>query len=138
MGIPRVRAERPLADDSHHRDAGVSGIDQRTNAITKVKPQHEYRIILRPTVDHLLGSGNVMIDAQKMGDFLGIPRAKVYQLVGTDRIPLPVHLGLGRSPRWSVYELLEWVEAGCPRREEWIEQRGWSGWARRPGHRLLW
>ena len=43
-------------------------------------------------------------------------------------LPLPVRLGLGKSYRWSILELAEWVEAGCPRRRKWIEMRGHSGW----------
>ena len=103
-----------------------------------VKPQHEYRNILQPSIDRLLGAGQLLIDAQTMSEFLGIERSKTYQLMGTDRMPLPIHLGFGGTPRWSVLELLEWVEAGCPGRGDWIDHRGWSGWARERSHGLPW
>lgn len=103
-----------------------------------VKPQHKFKVIIQPSIDRLLGMNKLLIDAALMGEFLGIPRLKVYQLLGTDRIPLPINLGFGRAPRWSIFELLEWVEAGCPGRGEWIDLRGWSGRVRRYGHGLLW
>ena len=100
--------------------------------------QVEYSVILKPSVEYLQRCGKLLLDTQEMADFLRVPRVKVPRLVYTDRIPLPLRLGLGRCLRWSVLELLEWVAAGCPRRTEWIEQRGWSGWARRRGYGLLW
>lgn len=90
----------------------------------------EYRVVLRPSVDKLIVPERVMIGVAQMAAFLGVSRMNVYKLIGTDRIPSPIRLGLGNCVRWSVFELLEWVEAGCPRRADWIEQRGWSGWAR--------
>jgi predicted DNA-binding transcriptional regulator AlpA len=94
------------------------------------KRKIEYRVIIKPSVERLLAHGKLMVNAEHMADFLGVTRMKVHELTGTDRIPLPIHLGLGKCARWSVFELLEWVESGCPRRVAWIEQRGWSGWAR--------
>lgn len=83
---------------------------------------------LRPSVDRLGGSGALLLDGEQMAGFLGVEVKVLRQLVYTDRIPLPVSLGLGRCLRWSVVELLEWVEAGCPRRSDWITRRGQSGW----------
>jgi len=91
----------------------------------------EYTVILRPSVDWLLRNDALMIDTAGMAAFLGVPTRKANQLVFSDRIPLPCRLGLGNCPRWSVLELLEWVEAGCPRRGKWIEIRGSSGSYRR-------
>jgi predicted DNA-binding transcriptional regulator AlpA len=36
-------------------------------------------------------------------------------------IPQPVRIG--RSTLWRLDELRRWVEAGCPRRDEWEAQR---------------
>ena len=91
----------------------------------------EYTVILKPSVEALVRSGKLLIDAKDMGNFLGVPATKVRQLAYTDRIPLPMRLGLGKVVRWSVLELLDWVGAGCPRRGQWIEMHGSSGWARR-------
>lgn len=88
----------------------------------------EYRNVLRPSVEYLEGCGRLMLDTKEVAEFLGIPSKVMSQLVYTDRVPLPCRLGLGKCFRWSVLELLEWVEAGCPRRTEWIRMRGSTGW----------
>lgn len=91
-------------------------------------PPSNLRHIIRPDTAFLRESGKLLLTTRDMALFLQIPRAAVQQLSYSDRIPLPLHLGLGRLPRWSVFELLEWTEAGCPRRSQWIELRGTSGW----------
>jgi len=87
----------------------------------------EYAHILKPDVDYLRNSGTLFLNSKQMAEFLKIPRPVLTQLVYTDRTPLPVKLGLGTCFRWSVLELAEWVEAGCPRRGEWIKMHGFSG-----------
>lgn len=37
------------------------------------------------------------------------------------RIPQP--LRIGRSTMWRIDELRQWVNAGCPRRDEWEAMR---------------
>ncbi len=88
----------------------------------------EYKHILKPSIDYLERCGILMLNTAGMSEFLGVPARAIPQLVYTDRIPLPCRLGLGNCLRWSVLELLEWVEAGCPRRTQWIKIRGSSGW----------
>jgi hypothetical protein len=88
----------------------------------------EYKNILKPSVEYLEHCGALMLDSSGMAEFLSVSPKVVSQLVGADRIPLPCHLGFGKTPRWSVLELLEWVEADCPRRTEWLKIRGSSGW----------
>ena len=83
----------------------------------KVRPI-EYVNIIRPSVDCLEQGKSLMVDVRGLAAFLGIPPTKLPQLLCTDRLPLPRRLGLGKCRRWSVLELLEWVEAGCPRRTE--------------------
>lgn len=87
-----------------------------------------YRHVLSPSVDCLREQGKLLIDTKGLAEFLGVERKIIQQLIYCDRIPLPVSLGLAEIHRWSVIELLEWVEAGCPRRTKWIEARGQSGW----------
>lgn len=87
-----------------------------------------YAHTLKPSVDYLGRQECLLLDSNGMAAFLGIERKTLEQLVYTDRIPLPVSLGLGKCRRWSVIELLEWVEAGCPGRGDWIAARGQSGW----------
>lgn len=90
--------------------------------------RRNYVNILKPSVTYLRSQETLLLDIAQMTQFLGVRRTVVEQLVYNDRIPLPVKLGLGDCRRWSVIELLEWVEAGCPRRTAWIAARGQSGW----------
>lgn len=87
----------------------------------------EYRHILKPSVEYLERCGRLMLDSSDMAEFLGVSQSVMTQLASTDRVPGPCRLGLGTCFRWSVLELLEWVEAGCPRRQVWSKQRSRSG-----------
>lgn len=80
-----------------------------------MKPQHEYKHIIKPSVEYLEHCGKLMLDAQDMDAFLGVP--SVQRVIYSGRIPSPVRLG--NIPRWTVMELLEWVEAECPKLTEW-------------------
>ena len=96
----------------------------------------EYRTVLKPSVERLVKQGHLMVGTAQMAVFLGVSQEKVHRLRSNGRLPLPIRLGLGQMPRWSVYELLEWVEAGCPPAGDWIKQRGWSGWVRNHASKL--
>lgn len=85
--------------------------------------QIDYKIIVSPSVDRLREAGTLFLSVPQMADFLGLSKKTVIHLSYTDRMPQPVHMGLGQSLRWSVLELADWVEAGCPRRDEWFENR---------------
>jgi predicted DNA-binding transcriptional regulator AlpA len=88
----------------------------------------DYRNILKPSVEYLATCGTLLIRSDEMAQFLQIPQKAVVHLANTDRIPMPLRLGFGKHTHWSVLELLEWVEAGCPRRGPWLamlRQRGW-------------
>lgn len=88
----------------------------------------EYRNVLKPSVDYLGSCGKLLLGSDEMAEFLGVPRKVVMHLATTDRIPMALQLGFDKHSHWSVLELLEWVEAGCPRRGPWVEmlrQRGW-------------
>jgi predicted DNA-binding transcriptional regulator AlpA len=97
---------------------------------TFVRPQHEYKHVLKPSVDYLEHCGKLFLNRRDMGAFLGVSAATIQQSLSNGRIPLPMRLGLGKSYRWSVLELLEWVAADCPKRTQWTKERGWSGWTR--------
>ena len=88
----------------------------------------EYKHVLRPSIAFLEQCGKLLLDTRDLAEFLQVPKRVVQQLVYSDRIPLPMKLGWGECPRWNVIELLDWVQAGCPRRTKWIEVRGSSGW----------
>ena len=83
---------------------------------------------IRPDIGFLRDSNKLLLTSADMARFLQVPKKTVQQMVYSDRIPLPIHLGLGKIPRWSLFEMLEWTKAGCPRRTDWVRLRGRSGW----------
>ncbi len=63
----------------------------------------------------------LLVDAASVGAMFGISRNMVWKLHSTGRLgPLPVRLG--RCTRWRLCELRMWVEAGCPTRDQWLQQ----------------
>ena len=47
----------------------------------------------------------------------------VWKLLAAERLPEPLRLG-GRMVRWRRSEILDWLDAGCPARDEWVRVRG--------------
>jgi hypothetical protein len=76
----------------------------------------EYKIILKPSMEYLERCGRLMLNTRGMAEFLGVAAKRMPEVICTGRIPIRCRLGIGRCYRWSVVELLKWVEAGCPRR----------------------
>ena len=70
----------------------------------------------RPTPERLL------LTAREAAAMLGVSERHFRALDASGRVPTPVRLG--RSVRWSRAELAEWVEAGTPARDRWLEMRG--------------
>lgn len=53
---------------------------------------------------------------------LGLAPRTFQQQAASGRIgPMPVRLG--RAVRWPRRELCDWIDAGCPPRERWVQQR---------------
>ena len=73
--------------------------------------QIEYKNVLKPSVDCRRTVDALFLDSKQMAEFLKISSKVLTHLVYTDRVPLPVQLGLGKAYRWSSLELAEWVEA---------------------------
>lgn len=72
---------------------------------------------MEQTVEKLLCSTN---DAAAM---LGVGKSKFYQMHSTGTLgPMPILLDTKKM--WSVDELRQWVQAGCPIREKWQQIRG--------------
>jgi len=90
-----------------------------------------YKHVLRPDVQYLRQSSQLLLDSEHFARFLGIPEKALESMTSSGRLPRPLYLGLGKTRRWSVLELLEWVEAGCPRATQWLNTRGASGSFRR-------
>jgi predicted DNA-binding transcriptional regulator AlpA len=98
-----------------------------------VRPQNQPTVLFTPSGEYLRRCRKFLLTMPEFAQFLGVSVSQAYRLVYSDRIPLPLRLGFGRCLRWSIFELQEWVEGGCPPRGEWLETRGWSGYLRRPG-----
>lgn len=68
-------------------------------------------------------SNPFLVDAKEAGRLLGISRSQFLAIDKSGRLgPESVNLGYGskrQCRRWSVKELHQWTEHGCPGRQEW-------------------
>lgn len=78
------------------------------------------------------GTASCRLNSTQLACALAISRAQVWKLLRAGRLPAPVRRG-GAAPRWSYYELREWVQAGCPARKQWIARKLLRGRLRMPG-----
>lgn len=60
----------------------------------------------------------LMVGPKPAARILGVSIAKWHAMNAGGQVPKPVRFG-GRCPRWSVDELRQWIEAGCPSRDQW-------------------
>jgi predicted DNA-binding transcriptional regulator AlpA len=56
------------------------------------------------------------LDVMGVAHQLGVSRAKVYEMADGD---LPAGYRLGKGRRWVTEEVVAWVVAGCPSRDDW-------------------
>jgi excisionase family DNA binding protein len=61
------------------------------------------------------------ISAEKVAELLGVSKRHVAALSASGRLPRPVRLG--RSVRWNLDELRDWLAAGAPSRDRWEASR---------------
>lgn len=59
----------------------------------------------------------ILVAADRAALLLSISERTLRKLDSMEQIPTPVRIG--RRVLWSVAELEEWVEAGCPPRHRW-------------------
>jgi predicted DNA-binding transcriptional regulator AlpA len=88
----------------------------------------EYKHGLRPNLDYLARCGKLLLDTRDLANFLQVPMKTARTLSGSNRVPQPVNLGLGKCSRWNALELLDWVATGCPQRDDWVKLRGRRRW----------
>jgi predicted DNA-binding transcriptional regulator AlpA len=62
----------------------------------------------------------LLIDADGVAVLLGVSRRTVYSMQSTGELG-PMALTVGGRKLWRTSELGEWVAAGCPRREVWLD-----------------
>jgi len=65
----------------------------------------------------------LLLGAEQAASLLGIGERFFWAMHSSGELgPLPIRLG--KRTLWSRFELTEWVQARCPRREQWIESKG--------------
>lgn len=57
------------------------------------------------------------ITAEELAELLGISKRHLWSLNAQAKLPRPVRLG--RSVRWSLPEVREWLASGAPDRDTW-------------------
>lgn len=63
-----------------------------------------------------------MLTPTQFARVLGLGRAKFFRLVSTGMIPEPIRFG--RCPRWPRWEIYDWINVGCPARDDWRGRNG--------------
>ncbi len=63
----------------------------------------------------------IAVPVTEVARILGISVRHVWTLLAQNRLPRPVRLG--RSVRWNVEELREWLAAGAPDMATWEHMR---------------
>lgn len=67
-----------------------------------------------------------LLDLAEVAHLLGIGQTLAKTMNADGRLgPMPVRLG--RAVRWRRRELIDWIDAGLPRREAWIERERTAG-----------
>jgi predicted DNA-binding transcriptional regulator AlpA len=70
-----------------------------------------------------LEGGNAMLmNDKKTAAELGISRRKLWTMNSMGQLPAPIRMG--RSVRWRVSDIEEWVRLGCPSREVFEAAKG--------------
>ena len=66
----------------------------------------------------VVGQANpLLVDAKEAARLLSISKSTLYSCLSAGMLPKPIRFG--RSVRWSLEELRNWVRAGCPPTERW-------------------
>jgi excisionase family DNA binding protein len=59
-------------------------------------------------------SERVLLTSEDLPRLLGISERTLWRLLSGGRVPEPVRIG--RSTRWRLAEVKDWIERGCPAR----------------------
>lgn len=68
-----------------------------------------------------VGENRLLLTAKEAAEMCGKKQRTWRSWDAAGYIPKPVRLG--GSTLWRLEELKSWIEAGCPRRSEWENQR---------------
>lgn len=53
-----------------------------------------------------------LINAEELAQLMQISERTLWRLLSGGKVPKPVRIG--RSTRWRLAEVTEWIERGCP------------------------
>ena len=67
-------------------------------------------------------SNPLAYSAQELADRLGVSLRHIRRLDSAQKIPRPIRLG--RSCRWPVHEIQNWMDAGAKDRRTWETMKG--------------
>ena len=87
---------------------------------TELKPQDKLKAVdLRTALltGKLPEDSGLLIDTKTFAQLLSISSRHLTRLQDLKAVPEPVHLG--RLIRWSLTEVLEWIDASCPSQKVW-------------------
>ena len=59
----------------------------------------------------------LLIDTRQACKLLGVSPRKLWEMYNSGQMPQPIRIG--RAVRWSYEEVRAWVNAGCPKLDEW-------------------
>jgi predicted DNA-binding transcriptional regulator AlpA len=54
----------------------------------------------------------LLIRAEDVARMMGVSERTLWRLLSAGKVPQPVHIG--RSTRWRLAEIREWIDGGCP------------------------
>lgn len=58
-----------------------------------------------------------LLDVRAMAEMLRVSRRSVWAWSSSGRLPAPLRIG-HRAVRWRLSDIRDWLERGCPRRDE--------------------
>jgi predicted DNA-binding transcriptional regulator AlpA len=71
-----------------------------------------------------------LLPAKQVAQLLGLGLSTFWRYLSLGRVPAP--LTIGNKKRWRADELSIWIQAGCPKREDW-RRHPTNKWSNRPG-----
>ena len=72
------------------------------------------------------GSGPLLLTANDLAEMLQISERQIWRMRDTGRLPVPIELG-PKNIRWPREEILDWIDAGCPKRQVWEARKPKAG-----------
>jgi predicted DNA-binding transcriptional regulator AlpA len=63
----------------------------------------------------------LLIDTHQVAKLLDVSERTIFALEVEKNMPAAVRLG--RMVRWRLAEILEWVDAGCPPQDVWVQKK---------------